>query len=89
MAMKQISTRIWRKWLFYLDLLIIAIFVISLVSLVQDAYLAGVYSGRGSNTLQDLQFWYMIRDVAFVACSIAWIFYRFFKCQFDLTKGPW
>ena len=87
--MRSISSAAWRKWLFYLDLVIIAIFVIALVFLVQDAYLAGVYSGRGSSSLQDLHQWYMIRDVAFVACSIAWIFYRFFRGQLDLTKGPW
>lgn len=87
--MRPISSKVWRRWLFYLDLVIIAIFVIALVFLVQDAYLAGTYSGRGSSALQDLHLWYMIRDVAFVAVSIAWIFYRFFKIQFDLTKVPW
>ncbi|RLF62387.1 MAG: hypothetical protein DRN16_01675 [Thermoplasmata archaeon] len=82
----QIERKTWRKWLFYIDIIIIAIFVISLVFLAEDAYYAGFYYGGGKTSVAQKQMWYVVRDASFITATLAWLFYRFFRNQFLLLR---
>jgi hypothetical protein len=84
----EIDPRKWKKLLFYIDLVVIGIFIISLVFLVEDAYMAGHYFS--SDKLEcTIYLWHMIRDTAFLVASLAWIFYRFFRNEYLLSRRPW
>ena len=82
----EIDTKKWRRWLFYIDIIVIAIFIISIVVLVQDAYMAGYHYGLSAH---DTYLWNMARDVAFLTGSVAWVFYRFFRNEFLVLRYPW
>ncbi len=64
----------WNKVLFYVDLVVLAILVISAVYMVIDAFYAGYYYDSG-----DVSYLFkMARNAVFVVGSMAWIFYRLF-----------
>jgi len=75
----------WRRWLFYIDIIIIAIFVIATVYMARDALMAGYHYEGG---IPERYFWSFARDVAFQTATLVWIFYRLFRCQFLLLKKP-
>ncbi len=77
----------WQRWLFYIDIIAIAIFVIATVYMANDAFWAGYYHDI-NRAKYDLSMWHLARDVAFQTASLAWIFYRLFRCQFLLLKKP-
>jgi len=76
----------WRRTLFYIDIIVIAIFVIATVYMAKDIYMAGY--NWGNATEYEKYMWRFARDVAFQTASLAWIFYRLFRCQFLLLKKP-
>jgi len=80
----------WQRWLFYIDVIVIAIFIIAIVYLVKDAFWAGYYRALGSSYINEYgrAIWHVSKDVAFLTGSLAWFFYRFFRCQFLLLKKP-
>ncbi len=82
----EVEHKKWRRWLFYVDIVVIAVVIISIVFLAKDAYMAGYY--HGSN--DEITFlWHMGRDIAFVTGSLAWMFYRFFTNEFRILRQPW
>ena len=80
----------WRRWLFYVDVIMIAIFALATVYMARDAYWAGFYRNTNSLDLNEhtKSLWYLARDVAFQVAALAWIFYRLFHCQLLLLKKP-
>ncbi len=79
--------KLWQRWLFYIDIIIIAIFVVATVYMANDAFWAGYYHDI-DRTKFDIAMWHLARDVAFQTASLSWIFYRLFRCQFLLLKKP-
>jgi len=78
----------FKKIFLYLDILVMAIFAVSLVVLVRDAYVAGFYEQRVSG-LYSINFWAMLRDAVFVVGSLAWMFFRYFRQQVAAFQDPW
>lgn len=80
----------WRRWLFYVDVLIIVIFALATVYMAKDAYWAGFYRNPDHFDINahSRALWHLARDVAFQVASLAWIFYRLFHCQLLLLKKP-
>lgn len=76
----------WRRWLFYLDIIVVAVLIIAIVFLAQDAYMAGYHYG---SDLERESLWHVARDVAFVTGALAWLFYRFFRNEFLVLRQPW
>lgn len=88
MMTAHLEKRDFKKIFLYLDLLVVAIFAVSLVVLVRDAYVAGFYEQRVGD-LYSLNFWAMLRDAAFVIGSLAWMLYRWFSVQVKQYVDPW
>jgi hypothetical protein len=84
--LNQIERKTWRRWLFYIDIIVMAIFVISIIFLAEDAYYAGFYYGGGKTSVSQQHLWYVVRDTAFITAALAWLFYRFFRNQFLILK---
>ncbi len=78
--------RKWQRWFFYVDIIVIAIFVIATIYVVKDAYYAGYYWGNMEK--YEMFFWRFARDVGFQTASMLWLFYRLFRCQFLLLRKP-
>ena len=78
----------FKKIFLYLDILVMAIFAVSLVVLIRDAYVAGFYEQRAAD-LYSINFWAMLRDAVFVVGSLAWIFFRYFRSQIAEFQDPW
>lgn len=78
-----------KRFLLYVDLVVVAIFVTALVLLVKDAYAAGFYEATASGENLGQNLWYMARETAFLVASLAWIFFRFFKDKITELQSPW
>ena len=88
MMTARFEKRDFQKIFLYLDILVMAIFAVSLVVLIRDAYVAGFYEQRVSD-LYSMNFWAMLRDAVFVVGSLSWIFYRYFRGQVQEFADPW
>lgn len=88
MMTARLEKRDFKKIFLYLDLLVLAIFAVSLVVLIRDAYVAGFYEQRAADLYSD-NFWAMLRDAVFVVGSLAWIGFRYFKVQAREFADPW
>lgn len=88
MMTARLEKREFKKIFLYLDLLVVAIFAVSLVMLTRDAYVAGFYEQRVSD-LYSINFWAMLRDAVFVVGSLAWLFFRYFRAAVQQFADPW
>ncbi len=80
--LQKIDRATWRKYLFYLDLVVFAIFAISLVLVVRHTYHAGMQVEAGSLANSTRILWQVAADTAFLVGSLSWIVYRFFRNQY-------
>lgn len=78
-----------KKWFFYVDIVVIGIFALSLVLLVRDAYAAGFVDSFVVQNETNGHYWNMMRDAAFLVGSLSWIFYRYFKNSVKVMQNPW
>lgn len=67
----------WNRIMFYADLVVLAVLVISEVALVIDAFYAG-YWYVNDISRYGTHLWRVARDVAFLVGAMFWIFYRLF-----------
>ncbi|MFA5861811.1 MAG: hypothetical protein WDA16_08960 [Candidatus Thermoplasmatota archaeon] len=88
MMTARFEKREFKKIFLYLDLVVCAIFAVSLVVLIRDAYVAGFYEQRVSD-LYSISFWAMMRDAVFVVGSLSWLFYRYLRTQAREFADPW
>ena len=84
----RLEKRDFKRIFLYLDILVIAIFAVSLVMLTRDAYIAGFYEQRVEELYSE-NFWAMMRDAVFLVGSLSWIFYRYFSTQAEKFADPW
>lgn len=84
---RAVDRRSWNKTLFYVDLLVIAIFGLSLVFLVVHSYAAGWAFAQEEYVRNNEMLWKMVTDAAFLVGSVAWIFARFFRNQYLATRA--
>lgn len=78
-----------KKWFFYVDLLVVGVFALSLVLLVRDAYAAGFLDQFVVQEVANPHYWLMLRDAAFLVGSLSWFFYRYFKNSVKVMENPW
>ncbi len=79
---QRIDRQTWRKYLFYMDLAVIAVFCISMALLVRHTFLAGQWFERGEFGISTDILWLVVIDTAFLVGSLSWIVYRFFRNQY-------
>ncbi len=80
--LQRIDRQTWRKYLFYIDLVVIAIFAISLALLVRHTFVAGQLLERGAFDLSTDTMWLIVVDTAFMVGAFSWVVYRFFRNQY-------
>lgn len=86
---RHIDRRQWNKVLFYTDLIVIAIFAVSMILLVVNAYHAGFELQFSRYATSHDALWKVSVATAFLVGSLAWIFFRFFKAQYAVMQRPY
>lgn len=87
---RAVDQQEWAKVLFYTDLVVMAIFVVSLVLLVVNSYFAGYELQFTRYAASHDMMWNVAIATAFLTGSMAWIFFRFFKNQYlAMKKTPY
>ncbi|HVL86905.1 MAG TPA: hypothetical protein VM681_02695 [Candidatus Thermoplasmatota archaeon] len=86
---RNFEKRDFKRWFFYMDVLVLGVFALALVMLVRDAYAAGFYEAVAATDFYGTHFWAMVRDVAFLVAALSWIFYRYFKTTVRTLADPW
>jgi hypothetical protein len=86
---RYIDRRDWARVLFYTDLVVIAICVVSIVLLVTNAYYAGYWLQTADYTAGHAALWKVTIATGFLVGSLAWIFFRFFKNQYVVMQRPY
>jgi hypothetical protein len=89
MMTENLEKRDVKKMFFYVDIVVIGIFALSLVMLVRDAYAAGFLDSYLVQSTANVSYWNMMRDAAFLVGSLSWIFYRYFKNSVKVLQNPW
>lgn len=87
---QMIDKKTWNKYSFYVNIIVFAIIAISVFFLVLDSYNAGkiANSGSGGDLLSNA--WIqVIRDVAFLAIALTWVFFQLFRNQWIIMKRSW
>jgi hypothetical protein len=76
---RQMSKKTWYKWSIYLNIILFFIIGLFIYLLVKDSILVG------KDTPGDA--WLFVsRDIAFIAVSLALIFYQFFRNIFVIMR---
>ncbi len=83
---RAVDQRQWAKFLFYTDLIVMAIFVVSLVLLVVNSYFAGYELQFTRYAASHDMMWNVAVATAFLSVSLSWIFFRFFRNQYLAMK---
>ncbi|HEV8360177.1 MAG TPA: hypothetical protein VGR28_06965 [Candidatus Thermoplasmatota archaeon] len=89
MMTANLEKRDVKRMFFYVDIIVIGVFCLSLVLLVRDAYVAGWLDSYVVQREVNVSFWNMLRDAAFLVGSLSWIFYRYFKNSVKVMQNPW
>ena len=80
----RIERATWKRYGFYLDLAVMAIFALAMVLTVRHSFHAGAAYERGELGAATSALWLVVADTAFLVASLAWIFYRFFSYQHEV-----
>ena len=81
---QKVDRATWKRYLFYVDLAVIATFAVALILLVRHAFLAGQAFHADDDPRHNRIMWLVAGDTAFLVGSLAWIFYRFFRNQYTV-----
>ena len=76
-----VSKKTWYRWSFYVNIVLFFIIALSACLVVLDSYNAGVVATQSTSSSDKVsQAWtYVVRDIAFLAISLALVFFQFFR----------
>ncbi len=80
--LQHVDRQTWRRYLFYMDLAVFAIFAVSLSLLVRHTFEAGQLFNQGEFGLANRTMWQIVTETAFLVGSFSWIAYRFFRNEY-------
>lgn len=85
---RRVDRATWRRYLFYVDLAVFAVFALALILLVRHTFLAGQLYDAGDWAALDAM-WLLAGDGAFLVGALGWIVYRFFRNQYLVMLRPY
>lgn len=86
---ERLEKRDWKRIMFYADLLVVGVFLVSLTLAVLDTYNAGYHRGAGAHAAEAQAMWSIAKEAAFITGSLAWIFVRYFRNRIAKLQHPW
>ncbi len=79
---QRVDRATWKRYLFYIDLVVVAVFALALILLVRHTFMAGqLFAEDRFRTFSRLM-WLIVGDTAFLVGALGWVFYRFFRNQY-------
>jgi hypothetical protein len=82
-VLRQTSKKTWYRWSLYINLILFFIVALFIYLLVFDCIQVGIDRTLGESG----DVWlYVARDIAFIAVSLALIFYQFFRNLFTIMR---
>ncbi len=84
----QVDRQQWKKYLFYVDVVVWAIFAAAAAYVIGNIYLVGFYEGANELAAHESSWWKAITGVAFMTGALSWVFFRFWKNGFIAIKRP-
>lgn len=85
---RHVDKHAWKKYLFYIDVVVWGIFAIAVSYLVTNIYLVGFFEGTSDLTMYHNSWWRAFLGLAFAMGSLAWVFFRFWKNGFLAVRRP-
>lgn len=84
----SIDKATWRKYLFYIDVLVWGIFATAIAYVVGNIYLVGFYEGANQLGTHETSWWRAFIGLSFFVGALAWVFFRFWKNGFLALRRP-
>lgn len=85
---RQVDRRAWKKYLFYVDMVVWGIFALSVSYVVGNIYLVGFYEGAAQSMSHEASWWKAFIGLSFMTAALAWVFFRFWKNGFLAIRRP-
>jgi hypothetical protein len=79
---------VWRKYLFYVDMLVWGIFAAAVAYVVGNVYLVGFYEGAQDWATHSGFWWRAFVGLSFMVASLSWVFFRFWKNGYKAMRRP-
>ena len=86
---RQVDKGAWRKYLFYVDMVVWGIFALAVAYVVGNIYLVGFYEGAADLTTHEASWWRAFIGLSFMVAALAWVFFRFWKNGFLALRRPY
>lgn len=80
--LQRIERESWRRYLFYVDLGMCMVLIISLVLMGRHAFAGGYEYALGQFHLSTAALWNVVADTVFAVLSLSWLLYRLFYNQY-------
>jgi hypothetical protein len=82
-VVRQTSKKTWYRWSLYINIVLFFIVALFIYLLIIDSINVGIARMTG----EDVDNWiYVTRDIAFIAVSLALIFYQFIRNLFVIMR---
>lgn len=78
----------WRKYLFYIDMVVWGIFAVAVAYVVSNIYLVGFYEDTTQVALHESSWWKAFIGLSFMVASLSWVFFRFWKNGYTAMRRP-
>ena len=86
----QFDKQTWNRVSFYINIILFIVVALAAVFLILDSYSAGKAAASNPTGDQMSQAWlYITRDIAFIAVSLALIFFQFFRNLKIIMQRSW
>ena len=83
---QMINKKTWNKYSFYINILVFVIIGLMIYMIILDTYQAGILARSGAGDSVSKAWIYVVRDVAFLAVALTWVFFQLFRNQWIILK---
>ena len=86
--LRHMDKAAWKKYLFYIDMVVWGIFAVAIAYVVGNMYLVGYFEGKADLSTHEAAWWKAFIGLSFMVASLSWVFFRFWKTGFQAMKRP-
>ncbi len=87
-VVRHLDRATWRKYLFYIDMVVWGIFAVAVAYVVSNIYLVGFYEGNADLATHEEKWWRTMIGFSFMMGSLSWVFFRFWRNGYMALRRP-